>query len=303
MPTSSLLSKLIPHLNFLDTWLDTICYWKPLRRLLFQFLLQRSAQIYPKFRGNVKRLTKSTVVKFGQAAHLRLEAEATRYAALHTSIPVPIIYDMWTQDDGNAVLVMEFMEGELLQRKWPSLSIRQKRSVMHTLRQFIEELRALPQPQPGGWIGSANNGPCFDFCAYGSKPFGPFSNERAYNDWRISTFSEIGDMHPPTATRLKQIRDDMPDDHRITFTHGDITRGNILIRINKNDIEDVSIVALLDWEQAGWRPEYWETTKFSGSDRRESEWYILGRELAFPSYDLEVARDDELALIYGPPRQ
>lgn len=37
----------------------------------------------------------------------------------------------------------------------------------------------------------------------------------------------------------------------VVFTHGDIAARNIIVR-------DGHIVALLDWEFAGWCPEYWE---------------------------------------------
>jgi hypothetical protein len=91
----------------------------------------------------------------------------------------------------------------------------------------------------------------------------------------------------------------MPNNHQITFTHGNITRRNILVRVVGEGTNDVSIVAILDWEQAGWRPEYWETAKFMFSNQETSEWAILGRQEIFHGYDLELEREDELSLICG----
>lgn len=47
------------------------------------------------------------------------------------------------------------------------------------------------------------------------------------------------------------LRKMLRDDHSIVFTHGDLNMLNILVR-------DGRIVALLDWESAGFYPEYWE---------------------------------------------
>ncbi|KAI8659828.1 APH domain-containing protein [Fusarium sp. Ph1] len=44
-------------------------------------------------------------------------------------------------------------------------------------------------------------------------------------------------------------------DHRIVFTHCDLTPRNILV-------QDGKIQGLVDWEDSGWYPEYWEYVKF-----------------------------------------
>ena len=269
------------------------------RRLFVPYLIRRSARKYPKITPNVIRLTRRMVLKCGHAIYLRLEAEATRYVALHTSIPVPTIHDFWTEGDGRACLIMEYKDGQTLHRHWRYLSVDQKTTIMRILRGFLDELRSLPQPHPKGRIGSVSGGAFFDCRMSSQSPYGPFRDEAAYNDWRISNFGFLGDKHPPTRLRLRQLRDKMPNDHQITFTHGDITRRNILIRVDGEDANDVSVVAILGWEQAGWRPEYWETIKFMYGNQNTCEWAILGRQEMFPRYDLDLEREDELSLLYG----
>lgn len=46
----------------------------------------------------------------------------------------------------------------------------------------------------------------------------------------------------------------MKDNHKWHFTHGDMGPHNILV-------ENGRISAVLDWELAGWYPEYWEYVK------------------------------------------
>lgn len=281
----------------LDALINAIC--NPVRRLFVPFLLRRSRRVYPKMTANVSRLTKATVLKRGPPWQLRLEAEATRYAAEHTSIPVPAVYDFWTGCDGMGYLVMEYKRGESLQRKWRHLSDEQKKHVLHVTKDFIAQLRAIQQPFPSGWIGSVFRQPFFDFGISGSTTYGPFRNECEYNDWRISTFSQWGENHAPTAERLKELRGQMPNNHRITFTHGDIARYNLLVRVEGPGTEDVVVTALLDWEQAGWRPEFWETHKFVNGAGAQ-DWAHLGRIKVVPGYDAELAREHELIHISGP---
>lgn len=164
-----------------------------------------------------------------------------------------------------------------------------------------KELRDLPQPQPDGWIGSVVGLASFDYRVSPGSLFGPFPDECAYNDWRVSTFSYFANQHPPTGNRLKELRKTMRDDHRIKFTHGDISPRNILVNVEGDGPDGVSVVALLDWEQAGWRPEYWEAVKFMHGTRSGSDWAVLGRRELVPGYDTQLAVEIELLLISGPP--
>ena len=67
---------------------------------------------------------------------------------------------------------------------------------------------------------------------------------------------------PVYAERLAQIRKEFRDDDPIVFTHGDLSMLNILVRVDGEGPEDVKVTAVLDWEQAGWRPIYWEGIKW-----------------------------------------
>ncbi|KAJ3517833.1 hypothetical protein NLJ89_g257 [Agrocybe chaxingu] len=171
---------------------------------------------------------------------------------------------------------MDYIPGETLARAWKRITPEQRRTVMRILGGYVRQLRTIRQPPmpprlgQSGWVGSANGNKGYDMRITPSKTWGPFRNEREYNDWRISTFSLFGDTSEKVGLRLRQIREEMLDDHRICFTHGDINRRNVLVRVDGEGPEDIAVVGLLDWEQAGWRPEYWEKAKLfyvTGSTR------------------------------------
>lgn len=69
--------------------------------------------------------------------------------------------------------------------------------------------------------------------------------------------------------------------HRIVFTHGDLTQHNIIVKDNK-------IVGLLDWEYAGWYPEYWEYVNFFERQSRNRDWKDYARDIFPRIYDHEL---------------
>ncbi|KAK5175653.1 uncharacterized protein LTR77_000792 [Saxophila tyrrhenica] len=68
-------------------------------------------------------------------------------------------------------------------------------------------------------------------------------------------------------------------DHRVVFTHGDLNPRNIIV-------ENGTIKALLDWEFAGWYPEYWEYVKFFERGTSCKDWKSFADTVfADPYYD------------------
>ena len=73
---------------------------------------------------------------------------------------------------------------------------------------------------------------------------------------------------------------------------------NINILVEGED-DDIRITVLLDWEQAGWRPEYWEAYKFVVAAAGRGDWVHLGRRQAVPNYDTEIERERQRVVISG----
>ena len=61
----------------------------------------------------------------------------------------------------------------------------------------------------------------------------------------------------------------VPDDAAIVFTHADLHPTNIMV-----DAEDPSkIVAVIDWGQSGWWPDYWEFCKAQWTSEYGDDWH------------------------------
>ncbi|KAM3422441.1 hypothetical protein BST61_g2789 [Cercospora zeina] len=166
------------------------------------------------------------------------ELEALRFAAANTNIPVPRLYRMHRLNDQLA-LEMEFLSGcATLQDCWRNYTIQQKQAVVDEIGVFIKQLRKLEPPDPQR-ISSTSGGACRDIRVGTVRRFGPFADSAAF--------------------------------HRICFTHGDLAAINIFVR-------DAKVVAIIDWECAGWYPEYWEYTKAHYNSVYLPEFYEMLRQ-------------------------
>lgn len=196
------------------------------------------------------------------------EALALRVVKAHTTIPVPeVVSSDWDR------ITMEYVEGQTLQQAWPVLTPNQRSDIMAQLSGYIVQMRSLGGIHLGRLDGQGVVVPSIM-----TRSGGPFGTLTEFHDWLV---------RPPTRSQAQsmywhQITTQLGAEYPIVFTHGDIAARNIMVR-------DGRIVALLDWEFAGWYPEYWEYV-FALRGLDNIDWETLGRYL--PSlfakrYDLE----------------
>ncbi|KAG8674265.1 hypothetical protein FPOAC2_00271 [Fusarium poae] len=196
------------------------------------------------------------------------EAQALRFVKEHTTIPVPeVIGSDWDR------ITMEYIEGQTLQQAWPVLTPDQQSDILDELKGYIAQMRALRGTYLGRLDGQGVVVPSI-FMRSG----GPFNTLPEFHDWlaRPSKRSQAQTMY------WHQITTQLGGEYPIVFTHGDIAARNILVR-------DGHIVALLDWEFAGWYPEYWEYV-FALRGMDKLDWETLGSHapsLFANRYDLE----------------
>ena len=255
----------------------------------------------------------NVVVKWGKSitAH---EADALRLAE-RLRLPAPRVHSVERDERGNMRITMDYVEGDVLEDMWPNLTDREKKGIARQLRAILYAMRAAPPPTgpgPGSrggggggnsdatstalvkrgaagerglvagtggakaMIGSCGGGPARDAHYYFDYDGGPFDTEEDFNKFLLST---LLDDTPPAISKALARR--LRTDHRIVFTHGDLTLRNIVVR-------DGRIVALLDWEYAGWYPEYWEYVKFLGRFCRHGDWRACADDIFPVSYADEL---------------
>lgn len=214
--------------------------------LWLRFRLWLGSLVY-KSRGEthsakVVRIPYRRLVKF--RCH-RSELETILFVQKHTTIPVPRVTKVY--DDGDCQhLIMERVSGEPLETIWGSLATEQKQNIIMELTTYIEQLRRLAPPEPGA-IGSTFMSSGYDHRLGGNR-FGPFQTVADFHGFvRRGTATDAWDE---SVARVHG----RSNSYKVKFTHGDLCPNNILVNKGK-------ITAIIDWEFAGWFPEYWEYTK------------------------------------------
>lgn len=185
------------------------------------------------------------------------EAVALRFIKENTSIPVPKVFSCgWDR------ITMEYVEGETLRDAWPQLTADQRSAVLDQLKGYISQMRSL-----NGKVLCRIDGEGALVTGFFTRSGGPFRNMADFHNWLVRVPGAL----EPQPMFWHQVTAQLNNDHGIVFTHGDIAACNIMIR-------DGRIVAILDWEAAGWYPEYWDyVNTMSGLDR--IDWESLGSRL------------------------
>lgn len=206
------------------------------------------------------------------------EIEAMQYIASHTAIPVPRIYGIHTTKWA-IYIEMAYIQGDTLASAWAGLSTDERNTVFADIKHYVSSLREL-QPPAQDIVCSAFQNPAYD-CRIGYQFFGPMSHDEFHSVVRKHLLME--DVKAGVLGR--EVATTHTGRYRTCFTHADLNPRNIIVRRGR-------VAAIIDWEFAGWYPEYWEVTKahynyFS----KDWEEYLA---IALPSYKTELTAERTL---------
>lgn len=125
-------------------------------------------------------------------------------------------------------------------------------------------------------LGNINRGPLEDFVFTDTTfpPAGPFNSVTQFHNCMSDMFKSPAKIHQPDvdpANILDPYREMLPDDSPICFTHADLNPINIMVSKDS----PCHIMAIIDWEQSGWYPAYWEFCKAERTTKLGSEWQTV----------------------------
>lgn len=210
-----------------------------------------------------------------------------QYVANNTSIPVPKVQRVW-RADGATFITMDFVPGEELHSAWHIMSKVTKRWVVAQLKGYFDQLRAL-KPSIQGSVMSVTGGPLRDGSRVGLQPFGPFHSHDDFHQflrgtWPLETFE--------TTVNCDQIVNSHRQNYTTKFTHGDFAPRNVMVK------SDGTITAIIDWDSAGWFPEYWEYTKANFTPYAPDDWVESIGEMT-GRYDEQLEGENQLYGVCG----
>ncbi|CAP79139.1 hypothetical protein E8E15_008489 [Penicillium rubens] len=209
------------------------------------------------------------------------ELEGLKHVAQYTSTPVPKVYRTYYVS-GRLFIEMEYIQGVTLQAIWASLNLSstKKQAIVKQVATYIDQLRLLEPPQKGV-VASAGLGQYLDY-RIGYNPFGPFFNNEEFHSFLRGhiPLEDCTQVYSESVTQCHSRQ------YRTFFAHGDLCPRNIIIR-------NGDIVAIVDWQFAGWYPEYWEYTKAHFALFDMPDWYAEFQN-AVLRYDDELVAERAL---------
>ncbi|GFF48390.1 hypothetical protein IFM58399_08288 [Aspergillus lentulus] len=173
--------------------------------------------------------------------------------------------------------LVPYIRGQTLEQAWDKLEPEDKVSIFHELRTICDNLRRLEQDP--------------------SDPFvvkGPFATVKEFHDW--FTFLCRRRMPDPYSVLIEPYRYELPDDCAIKFTHGDLHRSNIVISSSR----PYRTLAIVDWEQSGWFPAYWEARKAQYTAWMTEEWTTTYLPIILDMYADTLESWDYYTISIGP---
>ncbi|EKJ72989.1 hypothetical protein FPSE_06777 [Fusarium pseudograminearum CS3096] len=222
----------------------------PLRAQIYRGLWFLGARLYgPSCSFNVQRLPFGMYLKTKRQEHQSLASEygALQYLRRLTHIPVPRPLDLVCGSDISYMLTTR-LPGHPVGLCLDSMSDAGVDAFNNELKQYLSELRALPKPVGiKHAICNAVGGPLYDYRMIAGQDYDkdrgdhiqPFATEEDFNN-KLQTPALPGVCHK--------------SGHQIVLTHADINMRNILYHNGR-------ISGIIDKENAGWFPDYWEYTK------------------------------------------
>ncbi|KAI1186580.1 kinase-like domain-containing protein [Nemania serpens] len=225
----------------------------------------------------VARVGEHFIVKYGKAVN-SIEGENMLFVKQHTTILVPAVYAMYTYDDDDGektMIIMEFIQGLLLNDFKYMLNSESTRAIIAQLRAQVNQLRQIPAPAYYGTLGHRPFTDCYSGRKYG--PFDSFADlvdsafDTAYPPEDSEHLAEVkkffrGSLYS-VATALGHSAP--------VFTHSDIHEENVVVRPDGTPV-------IIDYQLAGFYPTYHE--------------YVVSRELNrfHPFLDEEFPREREI---------
>ncbi|PQE19438.1 kinase subdomain-containing protein [Rutstroemia sp. NJR-2017a BBW] len=225
-----------------------------IRRIYTLVALKTTAHFFKPI-GTCIPISKHLIVKVGPSVHLA-EASTMIYVAENTSIPVPKVFCSFLHKD-RAYIVMERIQGQAITTVWEDLSETSREKIFGQLRRFIQELRTL-KPTDGAIVASCIGGSVREPRIPRALPrMGPFKNIQEFHLFLRDNFRPKESKGKREGEDWQQLvemvtKQDGPWPETV-FSHGDLNPFNILVCGDE-------VAAIIDWEGAGWFPNYWEYT-------------------------------------------
>lgn len=206
---------------------------------------------------------------------LRREVEAMEYIRALTSIPMPLIID-------EKLDMGDFERGWILMERLPQAS------TIAELTSYLKQSRAIRSSEPV-WIRLCSGGPAYDHRLDNLSTCGPYASIAEFHDFLVAPVKNC-----PRPELVAKYRSLLCDDVAIVFAHADISWENILVEPTTG-----AVTGIIDWEMAGFWPEWWDSRKALYASRGRPWWIDIVKQI-MPECPKETETDMDLEMYQRP---
>lgn len=201
------------------------------------------------------------ILKERSADPPNFEAANIEFLESRTSIPIPKVVEEWEENDGTYFIITRRIPSQPLDQVWSSLSLEYRERVAKQTAEYLMQLREIRSNRLES-IGGRPLYNAFLFLQDYETPHGPFSS-----DDELWAELSLALTKVPEQVRAA-LRWRMPPAAPYTFTHSDLTIVNIMV-----DPDSGNVTGILDWENSGYFPVWWEYAAAGiGLGDEDAEW-------------------------------
>ena len=189
------------------------------------------------------------VFKIGDRVH-RGEEDALNLVKTHTSVPVPAVF-MSNYPPGSGSIGMDFVPGSTLKSIWNRLDKHRKEQICRDTWNMIAQWRQIQRPSDLAHLyqcladgSAATTDPLLEDLQ--TPPRSLQSDDAVRERIHQRYLRHHGERY------ADQLPSMLPRSEFSVFTHADVAPRNIMVDGRGR------ITGIIDWEHAGWYPDYWE---------------------------------------------
>lgn len=261
--------------------------------------------------SSAQRCPPSIVIKLNIRSNDLTEHATLVCLAEHApTIPAPRPLGVVTTGPFQA-LFMTLVPGTPLAAVWPSISAAGKVTLQRQLDNVLQSLRTLrlPEgPEEGGngdgdgnggrrLLGGVDGGGVKDYRVDETAAVGGITTAREFDAWQFS----VQHRASPSYVRLLEafLAEDRARLRGAVFTHGDLKKENILVlpttddgdgadtgTDTSTDIAGWRLSGIIDWEDSGFYPDYYESTTLANwldvDAEHDDDWFLYLPDVVSP---------------------
>ncbi|KAG5208240.1 APH domain-containing protein [Trichophyton interdigitale] len=238
-------------------------------------------------RGAVVKANDDIAIKVFPDNRDLTEYHNLQYLVRHApDLPVPRVHGLIMLGHYR-IMFMSYIHGATMDKVWSSISHEGKVSLKEQLGNIFSKLRCLRQDD-GQELGGLGGEGVKDYRIMEVFAYKGITTAKAFNDLQFSAKHRAS----PCYAKLLHSFLEVPNKslRGAVFTHGDLKKSNIIVKQSPGDPDRYTITGIIDWEDSGFYPEYYESTTISNGQSilNDDDWYLYMPDclspLQFPIY-------------------